>query len=85
MTASTTTADGKVAVFLAEWTLLFVSFALLLNALAVAAHLNAWSRHRDCERKREAPEKIGYFVFLVILFANMLYLVKQWSIGFKSN
>ena len=71
-----TTADGKVAALLAEWSLVFVSCALLLNAVAVAAHLNAWGRHRDCARKREAPEKIGYFVFLVILFANMLYLVR---------
>lgn len=68
------------------WGLFFLSQAVLLNSFTLVVFLNSWRLYSGDgsaattslrARRDERPEKMGYFLFVFILFCNLVFLVSN--------
>jgi hypothetical protein len=69
---TTVSAPEMLLACLVYWNVVFSLAALAANLTALVAHLSAWSAFYQRARK---TERLGYFVFLTAVFANLTFIV----------
>ena len=70
------------------WGIFFLASSLALNLLSVVIHLNSWHLYQRNPRSSsssspaavEDQEKTGYFLYLFIVFTNIIFLVRMHDV-----